>query len=134
MTNSVRRRRRRCQLTTIPDSAGNHAIPQAAINVTDHLAKYGSVIYKEDRETACRHYRLTKELTDSATSKDTPGSSDEFARMISEAAGDDSPFDVIVIWKLNRFFISLEDTIEYGARLRQAGTRLVSTTERWIDD
>ena len=64
----------------------------------------------------------------------TPGSRDEFARMISEATHDDSPLDVIVVRKLNRFSISLEETIELRDQLRRVGTKLVSTTERGIED
>ena len=39
----------------------------------------------------------------------------------------------IVVWKLNRFSLSLEETIELRDKLRRVGTKLVSTTERGID-
>ena len=54
--------------------------------------------------------------------------------MISEATRDDSTLDFIVVWKLNRFSMSLEETIELRDKLRRVGTKLVSTTERGIDD
>ena len=54
--------------------------------------------------------------------------------MISEATRDNSPLDYIVVWKLNRFSMSLEETIELRDKLRRVGTRLVSTTEKGIDD
>ena len=54
--------------------------------------------------------------------------------MISEATQNNIPPDFIVVWKLNCFSISLEETIELRDKLRRVGTRLVSTTERGIDD
>ena len=54
--------------------------------------------------------------------------------MISEATRHDSPLDFIVVWKLNRFSMSLEETIELRDKPRRAGTKLVSTTEKGIDD
>ena len=107
---------------------------QAAIYVRDPLTKDGNIISKEDQETACRDYCLARGLTVSATFRDTPGSRDEFRRMISEATQDDSPLDFIVVWKLNRFSMSLEETIELRDKLRRVNTKLVSTTERGIDD
>ena len=49
--------------------------------------------------------------------------------MISEATRDNSPLDYIVVWKLNRFSMSLEETIELRDKLRRVGTRLVSTID-----
>ena len=54
--------------------------------------------------------------------------------MISEATRDDSTLDYIVVWKLNRFSMSLEETTKLRDKLRRVGTRLVSTTEKGIDD
>ena len=54
--------------------------------------------------------------------------------MISEATRDDSTLDYIVVWKLNRFSMSLEETIELRDKLKRVGTKLVSTIERGIDD
>ena len=107
---------------------------KAAIYVRDSLTTIGSIISNEDRETACREYCQARGLTASATFTDTAGSRDEFTRMISEATRDDSTLDFIVVWKLNRFSMSLEETIEVRDTLRGVGTRLVSTTERGIDD
>ena len=53
--------------------------------------------------------------------------------MISEATRDDSAIDYIVVWKLQLFSRSLEETIELRDKLRRVGTRLVSTTEAGID-
>ena len=107
---------------------------KAAIYVKDPLTTTGSIISNEDQETTCREYCLSRDLTVSATFRDTAGSREEFTRMISEATGDDSILDFIVVWKLNRFSMSLEETIELRDKLRRVGTRLISTTERGIDD
>ena len=107
---------------------------QAAIYVRDPLTIPGSIISKEDQEKACRDYCKARDLTVSATFRDTAGSRDEFTRMISEATRDHSPLDYIVVWKLNRFSMSLEETIELRDKLRRVSTRLVSTTEKGIDD
>ena len=107
---------------------------QAAIYVRDPLPAPGSIISKEDQENACREYCQTRDLTVSATFIDTTGTRDEFTRMNSEATQDDSTLDFIVVWKLDRFSMSLEETIELRDKLRRVGTRLVSTTETGIDD
>ena len=39
-----------------------------------------------------------------------------------------------MVWKLHRFSRSLEETIEYRDRLRQTRTKLLSATERAVDD
>ena len=107
---------------------------KAAIYVRDPLTTTGNIISNEDQETACREYCLSRDLTVSATFRDTAGSREEFTRMISEATGDDSILDFIVVWKLNRFSMSLEETIVLRDKLKRVGTRLISTTERGIDD
>ena len=106
---------------------------KAAIYVRDLLTTIGSIISNEDQETACREYCLSRDLTVSATFRDTAGSREEFTKMMSEATRDDSALDFIVVWKLNRFSIPLEETIELRDKLRRVGTKLVSTTERGID-
>ena len=107
---------------------------KAAIYVRDPLPASGSIISKEDQETACREYCLSRDLTVSATFRDTAGSREEFTRMMSEATRDYSVLDFIIVWRLNRFSMFLEETIELRDTLRGVGTRLVSTTERGIDD
>ena len=106
----------------------------AVIYVRDPWPAPGSIISKEDQENACREYCQARGLTVSATFRDTAGTRDEFTRMISEATRDDSALDFIVVWKLNRFSTSLEETIKLRDTLRRVGTRLVSTTEKGIDD
>ena len=94
----------------------------------------GSIISADDQETACREYCLTRGLTVADIFSDTAGARNEFTKMIAEATRDDSTLDYIVVWKLQLFSISLEESIELRDKLRRVGTRLVSTTEKGIDD
>ena len=107
---------------------------KAAIYVRDPLTTTGSIISADDQETACREYCLARGLTVADIFSDTAGARNEFTRMIAEATRDDSTLDFIVVWKLDRFSMSLEETIELRDKLRRVDTKLVSTTERGIDD
>ena len=107
---------------------------KVAIYVSAPLPAPGSIISKEDQEIACREYCQARGLTVSATFIDTAGTRNEFTRMISEATRDKSTLNFIVAWKLNRFSMSLEETIELRDTLRGIGTRLISTTKRGVDD
>ncbi len=107
---------------------------KAAIYVRDPLTTTGSIISADDQETACREYCLARGLIVADIFSDTADARDKFARMISEATRDDSTLDFIVVWKLNRSSVSLEETIELRDKLRRVDTKLVSTTERGIDD
>ena len=94
----------------------------------------GSIISKEDQETACREYCLARGLTVTTVFRDEAGARDEFAKMITAATRDDSAFDYIVVWKRDRFTRSSEETIELRDKLRRVCTKLVSATEKGIDD
>ena len=107
---------------------------KVAIHVSDPLPTIISIIFKEGQENACREYCQARGLTVSATSRDTADNRDEFTSVISEATRDDRTLDFIVVWKLNRFSMSLEVTIELRDKFRRVVTRLVPTTERVIDD
>ena len=109
-------------------------MPKAAIYVRAHLTPSGSIISTEDQETACRDYCIAKAMAVAATYADNAGANEQFERLIAHATGPDAPFDAIVVWKLNRFSMFLEETIELRDKLRRIGTRLVSTTEKGIDD
>ena len=109
-------------------------MPKAAIYVRAPLAPNSPIISPEAQETACRDYCQARGLTVSALFRDTSGNRDEFTRMISQATLDGSPIDFIVVWKLLLFSVSLEETIELRDILGQVGTKLVSATERGIDD
>ena len=107
---------------------------QAAIYARDPMATPGSIICKEELEPACRCCCQATGLTFSPTFRDNAGTRNQSTGMISEATRDDSPLDFIVIWKLHRFSISMEETIEQRDKRRRVGSRLVSTTARGIDD
>ena len=109
-------------------------MPKAAIYVRDPLAPGGAIISADDQNTACRDYCQTRDFSIDTTFRDTPGNRDEFTRMISQATQAYSSLDYIVVWKLHLFSISLEETIELRDKLRRVGTKLVSATERGIDD
>ena len=79
-------------------------------------------------------YCQARGLTVTATFIDTAGTRDEFGRMVTQVTRDDSILDYIVVWKLHRFSRSLEETIELRDKLRRVGTRLVSATEKGVDD
>ena len=65
---------------------------------------------------------------------DSAGANHQFEQLIAHATGPNDPFDAIVVWKLHRFSRSLEDTIAYRDQLRHTHTKLLSVTERGIDD
>ena len=109
-------------------------MPKAAIYVRDPLAPSPSIISKEDQETACRDYCASKDLSVAAIYADHAGTNDQFERLVAHATGPGAPYDAIVVWKLHRFSRSLEDTIAYRDQLRQTRTKLLSVTERGIDD
>ena len=107
---------------------------KAAIYVRDPLTTTGSIISKEDQETACREYCFARQFTVSAVYADPPGSTDKFDELIALATSAEAPFDAIIVWKTNRMAVSLEDTIALRDQLRRAGTRLLSVTEKGIYD
>ena len=56
----------------------------------------------------------------------------EFQRMIKESAN--GAFDVVLVWKLDRFARNRYDSAHYKAILRKNGVRVVSTTEAIAED
>ena len=107
---------------------------KAAIYVRDPLPAPGNIISADDQETACREYCQARGLTVTATFIGTAGARDEFTKMVAATTRGDSPRDFIVVWKLQLFSKSLEETIELRDKLRRVGTKLVSTTEKGVDD
>ena len=67
----------------------------------------------------CAAVVLAKNLTVSATFRDTAGSRDEVTKMISENNRGDSPLHFIVVWKFTRSSMPLEETIELQVKLRK---------------
>ena len=109
-------------------------MPQAAIYVKDPPAPRHGLIPKEDQETACREYCSDRQFTVTAVYDDPAGRTDKFDELFTLATSSESPFDAIVVWKTSRIAVSLEDTITLRDQLRRAGTKLVSVTERSIND
>ena len=109
-------------------------MPQAAIYVKDPPAPRHGLIPKEDQETACREYCSDRQLTVSAVYADPFGSTDKFDELLALATSADAPFDAIVVWKTSRIAVSLEDTIALRDHLRRSGTKLLSVTERGMND
>ena len=106
----------------------------ATIYVRDPLRSPRALLSADDQETACREYCLARNLTVVNIFSDMAGSRDEFTKMIAQATQGDSSLDFIVVWKLHMFSRSLEETIELRDKLRRAGTRLVSVTEKGTGD
>ena len=50
--------------------------------------------------------------------------------MTTAVATEGLNIDAIVVWKLNWFSMSLEETIEWRDKLRAKGVQLLSVTER----
>ena len=67
-------------------------------------------------------YSLVREFVDEAESGRT-AASPAFREMISLARTKNPPFNVILVWKLNRFARSRADSITYKTLLRNKGIR-----------
>ena len=52
-----------------------------------------------------------------------------FQKIIEDGTSDDPPFDVILVWKLNRFARNVKDMIRYWDLLEDHGTKVVSIME-----
>ena len=109
-------------------------MPQAAIYVKDPPASRHDLIPKEHQETACREYCSTRQFTVAAVYADPAGRRHQFEQLMAVATLAEAPFDAIVVWKTSRFAVSLEDTIMYRDQLRRAGAKLLSVTERRVND
>lgn len=75
-------------------------------------------------------YVIIKEYIDRAQSG-TSDQRDSFQRMIREAAR--HQFDVVLVWKLDRFARNRYDSATYKAKLKREGVRVVSVMERIAD-
>ncbi|MDD5258519.1 MAG: recombinase family protein [bacterium] len=79
-----------------------------------------------------RQWTIVEEFIDEAESART-ADRPEFQRMITSAKHKDAPFNVILVWKLNRFARNREDSIIYKSLLRKRGIQVISTNEN-IDE
>lgn len=88
---------------------------------------------KAMRDYAVKHgYLVTREFIDEAESGRTT-SRPAFKEMIALARTKQPPFEVILVWKLNRFSRSRIDSITYKKLLRDIGIKLISINEP-LDD
>src|SRR5438552_18735154 len=79
-----------------------------------------------------RNWSIVEEFIDEAESART-ADRPAFQRMIAAAKQKDSPFNAILVWKLNRFARNREDSIIYKSLLRKRGVQIISTNEN-IDE
>ena len=85
------------------------------------------------REYAVKHgHEIMREFVDEAESGRT-ASRPAFREMIALAKTKHSPFDAILVWKLNRFARSRVDSITYKALLKSKGIKVISINEP-LDD
>lgn len=82
---------------------------------------------RECREFAARKgYTLVGSYIDRAVSAKTDNRP-EFQRMVKESSG--GLFDMVIVWKLDRFARNRYDSAHYKAALRKNGVKVVSATE-----
>ena len=85
------------------------------------------------REYATKHgHEIVREFVDEAESGRT-ASRPAFREMIALAKTRQSPFEAILVWKLNRFARSRVDSITYKALLKSKGIKVISINEP-LDD
>jgi DNA invertase Pin-like site-specific DNA recombinase len=77
-------------------------------------------------------YKIVREYSDEAESGRT-SNRPVFQEMIREAKRPESPFEVILVWKLSRFARNREDSIIYKSLLRKHRVRVISINEP-VDD
>ena len=75
-----------------------------------------------------RNWTIVEEFVDEAESART-ADRPAFQRMIASAKQKQTPFEIILIWKLNRFARNREDSIIYKSLLRKRGIQIISINE-----
>jgi len=85
------------------------------------------------REYAVKHgYQIVREFVDEAESGRT-AARPAFKEMIALAKTKHSPFEAILVWKLNRFARNRVDSVTYKKLLRDRGIKIISINEP-LDD
>ena len=113
---------------------GRHPVQRVAIYVKGAPAKSLYIISGDEQETSCRDYCQERQIEPSDVFHDQAGRRDESYKMIELATSANAPYAAVMVWKMNRFAISLDETIEYRDRLRRAGVRVISTTEKGVEE
>ena len=103
---------------------------QAAIYTKNPAMQTAAMIDAQAQLEACRHYCQDNGLSVAAEYADDAGRREQFERMLTAVATECLDIDAIVVWRLNRFSMSLEETIEWRDKLRAKGVQLLSVTER----
>lgn len=75
-----------------------------------------------------RNWTIVEEFIDEAESART-ADRPAFQRMIASAKLKEPPFQIILVWKLNRFARNREDSIIYKSLLRKRGIQIISINE-----
>lgn len=75
-----------------------------------------------------RNWTIVEEFIDEAESART-ADRPAFQRMITSAKLKEPPFQIILVWKLNRFARNREDSIIYKSLLRKRGIQIISINE-----
>jgi|CXWL01.1.fsa_nt_gi DNA invertase Pin-like site-specific DNA recombinase len=75
-----------------------------------------------------RNWTIVEEFIDEAESART-ADRPAFQRMIASAKQKEPPFQIILVWKLNRFARNREDSIIYKSLLRKRGIQIISINE-----
>ena len=86
---------------------------------------------RELQTRECERYCHVHGLRITARYYDSPGSRQDFQRMMEDATKDAPPFSTFVVWKLRNFSWSLDETVLCRERLSANGVVLISTTESW---
>ena len=103
---------------------------QAAIYTKNPATQTEAMIDAQAQLEGCRQYCQANGLSVAAEYADDAGKRKQFERMTTAVATEGLDIDAIVVWKLNRFSMSLEETIERRDKLRTKGVQLLSVTER----
>ena len=86
-----------------------------------------------EQEEACRDYCRIRELEPSDVFHDQASQRDKFGRMIEATTSTETPYAAVVVKKMHRFAVSLNETIEYQDRFRRNGVRVLSATEKGVE-
>ncbi len=80
-----------------------------------------------------RDWIIVQEYVDEAESARS-ANRPQFQEMIATTKQKDSPFETILVWKLNRFARNREDSILYKSLLRKRGIQVISINEKFEDN
>ena len=103
---------------------------QAAISTKNPATQTAAMVDARAQLDACRQYCQANGLSVADEYAADAGKREQFQRMTTAVATEGLNIDAIVVWKLNRFSMSLEETIEWRDKLRTKGVQLLSVTER----